>query len=599
MKQTINKFKVTVIAALLFQMLSCAEEEEKVKELIRVDVDINNPLLTTAEISLSISGSATQGQILTVYGIEPGLTEQSANKVLSDYTSQGSAVVTLTGLTPKTTYYVKVFITSENDAVASPESSFETLEPKLLHISRKSARRGEIVDLEGSFSSNAADNVVKFGDIQAEVVSVDEIGAKVKVPSDLPLGQIVQVSAIVGGVPAVLHNALSMPFMAHDIAFSNITPESVFEGDESQVQLSVTGSTINMIGDGINLGTTNVSFDRLDQSSESFQMSFSVPKDLTPGEYPLSIVILSENSFFGRIALDQNLIVQQSPWVKMGDFDDVARESAISFSIGAKAYVGLGLSSNGFQKDFWEYDPSTNTWTKKADFPADAREGAVGFSIGEKGYVGLGKGDSNLNDFWEYDPATNAWTSRSDFQGTPRSGATAIVVGGNAYVGLGRDANGLKSDWWEYNPETNTWTSKADFPGEARESASAFSIGGKGYVGLGNKNSLIVLGDIWEFDPITNTWIQKANFGGSPRSSAVAYVINEKGYVGTGFNSAIDGTNDFWRYDPMTNEWTKDVMLKDVGRFGAMGFAVGEKGYVVSGTTGGTVFLTDMWEFNP
>ena len=42
-------------------------------------------------------------------------------------------------------------------------------------------------------------------------------------------------------------------------------------------------------------------------------------------------------------------------------------------------------------KDFWEYDPATNTWTQKADFGGTTRSVAVGFSIGSKGYIGTGR----------------------------------------------------------------------------------------------------------------------------------------------------------------------------------------------------------------
>ena len=61
--------------------------------------------------------------------------------------------------------------------------------------------------------------------------------------------------------------------------------------------------------------------------------------------------------------------------------------------------------SIGYTKDFWEYDPSTNTWTQKLDFGGTARHGAVGFAIGNKGYIGTGyNGTSGTKDFWEYNP---------------------------------------------------------------------------------------------------------------------------------------------------------------------------------------------------
>jgi N-acetylneuraminic acid mutarotase len=70
------------------------------------------------------------------------------------------------------------------------------------------------------------------------------------------------------------------------------------------------------------------------------------------------------------------------------------------------------------RKDFWEYDPATNTWKQKADFGGGVRSVAVGFSIADKGYIGTGWDDSYKKDFWEYDPTTNTWTQKADFGGT-------------------------------------------------------------------------------------------------------------------------------------------------------------------------------------
>lgn len=48
-------------------------------------------------------------------------------------------------------------------------------------------------------------------------------------------------------------------------------------------------------------------------------------------------------------------------------------------------------------------------WTQKADFAGASRFQAVGFSIDGKGYIGTGSDVSRKRDFWEYDPSTDTW----------------------------------------------------------------------------------------------------------------------------------------------------------------------------------------------
>ncbi|MFK7787367.1 MAG: hypothetical protein AB8B56_19745, partial [Crocinitomicaceae bacterium] len=60
---------------------------------------------------------------------------------------------------------------------------------------------------------------------------------------------------------------------------------------------------------------------------------------------------------------------------------------------------------------------SISGWTPKANFGAEARHRGIGMSIGNKGYMGLGHYNGagpNIvkKDWWEYDPATNSWTQR-------------------------------------------------------------------------------------------------------------------------------------------------------------------------------------------
>src|SRR6266496_2876260 len=103
------------------------------------------------------------------------------------------------------------------------------------------------------------------------------------------------------------------------------------------------------------------------------------------------------------------ILLQTSGHKKL--ISEEVQENATGFSIGTKGYIGTGYDNfNNALKDFWEYDPTTNTWKQKADFGGTARYYTTGFSIGTKGYIGTGVengGASFVKDFWEYDPTTN------------------------------------------------------------------------------------------------------------------------------------------------------------------------------------------------
>ncbi len=64
---------------------------------------------------------------------------------------------------------------------------------------------------------------------------------------------------------------------------------------------------------------------------------------------------------------------------------------------------------------------------RNADFPGGARYEAVAFGLGSFGYVGTGFDGSNaLKDFYQYDPASDTWTDIG-FSGNKRYGAVAFT----------------------------------------------------------------------------------------------------------------------------------------------------------------------------
>ena len=302
----------------------------------------------------------------------------------------------------------------------------------------------------------------------------------------------------------------------------------------------------------------------------------------------------------------------QGTWVQKANFSGTARAYGVGFSIGAKGYVGMvekyTINTWTCYRDFWEFDPVTNTWTQKASFGGVTRIAAVGFSIGTKGYVGTGTNSNTwtcYNDFWEYDPATNIWIQKANFSGT-RAFAVGFSIGNKGYIGTGSDGTTEYNDLWEWDQATDTWTQKSNFQGGLRESAAGFSIGNKGYIGTG-WNGSIDKNDFWAWDQATDTWTPKANFAGTGRKGASGFSIGNYGYIGIGdttYNTNAISLSDFWQYNSYTNAWTQMANYGGGVRGYAAAFVIGctGKGYVGTGEVNGSsshVYKDDFWEFTP
>ncbi len=286
-------------------------------------------------------------------------------------------------------------------------------------------------------------------------------------------------------------------------------------------------------------------------------------------------------------------------WTQKSDFGGVARYGAVGFSIGTKGYIGTGYGL-GRHKDFWEFDPATNTWSQKADFGGTARFFAAGFSIGAKGYIGTGNDGIQKNDFWEYNPTSNSWTKKADFGGIPRDAALGFSIGSKGYMGTGELADAFDTklnDFWEYDPATDTWTQKANVGTLGRSWATGFSIGIKGYIGTGSTGSLSK--SFFEYNPETDTWTSKANFGGVARFGAIGCSNGSNGFIGLG---DIGGgfAKDFWEYDPGADLWVKRTDFGGHQRTTSVGFSIDSKVFVGSGFYDpGGVKTKDFWEYTP
>ncbi len=139
-------------------------------------------------------------------------------------------------------------------------------------------------------------------------------------------------------------------------------------------------------------------------------------------------------------------------WTQLPNFPGGLRYQLASFTIGFKAYVGLGTDQDIYRKDLWEFDATTNQWSAKADFPASERASTSTFTIGQRGFVTLGANGGLLDDLWQYNPFTDSWSIKATYGGSPRKNAVSFVVNGKAYVGTGKGYSGKKASMQEYTP---------------------------------------------------------------------------------------------------------------------------------------------------
>jgi N-acetylneuraminic acid mutarotase len=251
-------------------------------------------------------------------------------------------------------------------------------------------------------------------------------------------------------------------------------------------------------------------------------------------------------------------------WEAKANFPGIVRERAVAFSINGKGYVGLGYNRDEDKEelgDFWEYDPDANTWKQVANFGGSARYNTIGFSIGSKGYVGTGyDGDEYNSDFWEYDPATDVWKEIQSYPGEKIEGGLSMVVNGKAFICAGRNNGLYNTNLWEFDPSGTevAWTSRTpdddasdydDFKAAvSRHDAVSFTIGSISYI-VGGVASGATNGSLYEFDATTYIWDARTSFEGSARSLAVAYVLDERAFVGTGQNGS-SRFDDIWEFKP-------------------------------------------------
>lgn len=271
-------------------------------------------------------------------------------------------------------------------------------------------------------------------------------------------------------------------------------------------------------------------------------------------------------------------------WIQKSSFAGVGRHRAVGCATENKGYIGLGhVNGSGVDisyKDWWEYDPASDSWSQKANFPMN-NHGATSFVVNDKPCVG---GGSALNgEFYTFDPDQNTWTPIASCPFFNPGDTQGFSVNNKGYVYFG-------TNMAEYDPGSNSWSLKATTPMTFGSWTCSFTIEGSGYVKAGNK--------LYEYKPEHNTWTQRANFPGSSTGGSYGFSIQQRGFITCGYVGGLSTvTRQVWSFYPGNNSWQLELEFPGTSRRFPVAFAIHNRGYFGTGTNG--INLNDFWQYNP
>ncbi|MBS1543103.1 MAG: IPT/TIG domain-containing protein [Bacteroidetes bacterium] len=492
-----------------------------------------------------------------------------------------------------------VVVTAVSQPVIS-STNLEIIRPVITGVSPLNGTWGSSVSIAGeNFGATAADNVVRFNNIEAQIISLSSTLVTVQVPNNLLVNQsTISLQAISVDNQTATYGT---PFQLNGPSLTGFTPISGKSGST----VTITGSNFNPVPASQTVSFGSIPAEILSASSN--QLVVKVPAGL--GETDVSIQV----DVAGQSAIAASTFHSISPWKKVADYPDGVRAFAVSFVLSNLGYVTLGNTSTSinFDKPCYRYDPSTDQWSQVHSFffYTEGSSGAYiqqdAFTLNGNAYVGFGITSSSQprEKLMKYVPTDDNWYQVA---GLPSGNAAGVTFTNNGmgYLSTGLESNNLATTkTWEYDPGSDSWTSKASLPGQARFLAAGFSIGSDGFVAGGSPCTVCgsYLNDVWRYNLTSDQWTQMKPFPGAGRASSTAFAVNGVAYMVGGLVESPSGSNptaEVWKYDPASDAWLQIENFPGGPRQGAVAFVINGKAYFGTGL-GVTGYLSDFWEFDP
>ncbi len=342
----------------------------------------------------------------------------------------------------------------------------------------------------------------------------------------------------------------------------SFTPDSVDAGAE--ITIMVENLNSNPLKNTVLLGTMIVEI----ISTESDRLVFEAPSATFTIREKISVKTGSMT-----VMSDDELIVHM-PWTIEASFPYDLYTTPRTAVINNIAYIFTYANDVPGHNILRAYNPITNIWTARTDFPGEFRWNHTSFTINNKAYFGLGWDytvDPNIyyKDFYEYNPETDTWKRIADFPGTARLDCIGFASNGKGYVAGGSAVYTGENTQklWEYDPETDQWTQK-----NALNVTLDYSVNAGGTDYVANHQGTVYLyneaGDT--FNQITSRNSVNRMLQGFSLNNAIYFFEENTGHT-------------LWKYNLGTNQWAQSNLSYPFQHVGdAVVFSIGNTGYCLS-----------------
>ena len=473
---------------LLFGVFSSCEE----------NIDISPSIITEDVLFVSGERLRISGRIITTQNIDASdhgfyISEnESFNQPeiisLGERVNPGRFIGEISSLVIDRKYFVKAFVTIQDEILFGNVAEVETLVPFVFNFSPNNGPEGTIVTIVGQ--NQTSDTQVFFGDVRGTVVDISfESILQVRVP---PISN--QLTVNIRVINQDREQTLDGLFEYTTGKYTKLADfpsdirifDGIFlqENDVFYVGMGTDrGQAMNNKMWRYKVGEPN--WQEIPIPSRSLWRAFSGQKFYGGGSLgPLNDTQVLD---FYQLNNDQFKALNNLPFVK---------SRALAFEIAGKLYVVGGISAQVLSKEVYEYNVTSGVWRRLGDAPFDINETVLNFSYGNKQFFI----EPLSKELWYFDPSSDTWGSESVFPGDLGNGTgVGVVIGDRAYLGLGNRSDQM----WELNMTNLNWAEKNKFTGSTVvRNSGVFVHGGLIYM-LRSAEVQIqdVRSEFWVFDP--------------------------------------------------------------------------------------------------